>query len=462
MKIKILADGTSSLTFKLAETSTVRGVYSPDFGRLLHLRVVGQNSVIVNLPEVLAAGHRALARRALRRARRAAGVRPRSDSGRPVAAAQEPIEIPLQPRFLYSNRSYWYPQSTVTDYATATIRLTVPNDYDAIATGEPVGPPTPGPGDAGDSAGARRSCSKRRVRRGIWRVIISRFNRVDTRADHGRVPRRVAPSSGTPRAPVRRPGHERTRGGGVLVLRLAGRATRRIRASRSRWPRAIGPGGHSPPYFAVLNQVVPGSHVRLAQRSGELRELPDVLPRARTRAPVVGPGGRLEELSRAVAQRRVRAVLRGALRGEGSRRQRLPEPAPADAAHRDRCVDADGPIYLGYRLGHIQGDDRIFRAIVYNKGAMVLHMLRRLIGDDAFFGACATFYEQWKFKKAGTDDFRAGHGEGEPAAICSASSRRWVFGSAIPRVKFSYHVSANRGRRSVSSSTASRSTSRSR
>ena len=39
-----------------------------------------------------------------------------------------------------------------------------------------------------------------------------------------------------------------------------------------------------------------------------------------------------------------------------------------------------GPIYLGYRLGHLENDSRVFRALVYNKGAAVLHMLRRLVG----------------------------------------------------------------------------------
>ena len=47
-----------------------------------------------------------------------------------------------------------------------------------------------------------------------------------------------------------------------------------------------------------------------------------------------------------------------------------------------------GPVYLGYRLGHIKNDGRILRAVVYNKGAMVLHMLRRLVGDDVFFRDC--------------------------------------------------------------------------
>ena len=40
----------TTMTLKLAEALTVRGVYAPGFGRLLHLRVVNQNSLIVNLP----------------------------------------------------------------------------------------------------------------------------------------------------------------------------------------------------------------------------------------------------------------------------------------------------------------------------------------------------------------------------------------------------------------------------
>ena len=37
---------------------------------------------------------------------------------------REPLSIPLEARYIYSNNSYWYPQSTVTDYALATMRLT--------------------------------------------------------------------------------------------------------------------------------------------------------------------------------------------------------------------------------------------------------------------------------------------------------------------------------------------------
>ena len=66
-----------------------------------------------------------------------------------------------------------------------------------------------------------------------------------------------------------------------------------------------------------------------------------------------------------------------------------------------------GPVYLGYRLGHIKSDSRVFRALVYDKGAAVLHMLRRLVGDEAFFRSVRRFYMTWRFRKAGTEDLRA-------------------------------------------------------
>ena len=47
----------------------------------------------------------------------------------------------------------------------------------------------------------------------------------------------------------------------------------------------------------------------------------------------------------------------------------------------------------------------MFRAVVYNKGAAVLHMLRRLIGDEAFFNGLRRFYAAC-YRKAGTDDLR--------------------------------------------------------
>src|SRR4029079_2896784 len=59
-----------------------------------------------------------------------------------AASQQEGVSIPAEAQWTYSNRSYWYPQGAVTDYATANMTLTVSGEYDIVASGTPEGPAT--------------------------------------------------------------------------------------------------------------------------------------------------------------------------------------------------------------------------------------------------------------------------------------------------------------------------------
>jgi aminopeptidase N len=66
-------------------------------------------------------------------------------------------------------------------------------------------------------------------------------------------------------------------------------------------------------------------------------------------------------------------------------------------------------------------------------------MLRRLIGDEAFFRGLKNFYAESRFKKAGTDDLRQ--------ALERASGRdlnrffeRWIYDNGIPRLRYSTAV----------------------
>jgi aminopeptidase N len=102
--------------------------------------------------------------------------------------------------------------------------------------------------------------------------------------------------------------------------------------------------------------------------------------------------------------------------------------------------DSDqGPVYLGYRLGHIKGESKVFRALVYNKGAAVLHMLRRLVGDDAFFAGLRSYYADNRFRKAGTDDLRTAM-EAAGKRDLGRFFERWIYDNAIPRLRFSSAV----------------------
>jgi aminopeptidase N len=102
---------------------------------------------------------------------------------------------------------------------------------------------------------------------------------------------------------------------------------------------------------------------------------------------------------------------------------------------------ARGPIALGYRLGHVQGDSRIFRAVLYNKSAVVLHMLRRLVGDEAFFGGIRRYYRDWRYTKAGTDDLRVAF-EAEAPMKLSRFFDRWVRQSGMPKLRVTSRIDA--------------------
>ena len=100
-----------------------------------------------------------------------------------------------------------------------------------------------------------------------------------------------------------------------------------------------------------------------------------------------------------------------------------------------------GPVYLGYRLGQIKDQPRVFRALVYNKAALVLHMLRRLIGDDAFFNGLRRFYHDMRFRVAGTDDLVRAF-ETEAKRSLEDFFERWIYDFDLPTLRFSYHTEA--------------------
>jgi aminopeptidase N len=94
-----------------------------------------------------------------------------------------------------------------------------------------------------------------------------------------------------------------------------------------------------------------------------------------------------------------------------------------------------GPVHLGSRLGHVKRDPRVFRALVYNKGAAVLHMLRRLLGDEVFFRGLRRFYMDRRYQKAGTEDFERAM-EAESGRVLDRFFERWIYGNDIPRVRY--------------------------
>jgi len=106
-----------------------------------------------------------------------------------------------------------------------------------------------------------------------------------------------------------------------------------------------------------------------------------------------------------------------------------------------RSAAPEGPISLGYRLGHLKGDPQVYRAVVYDKGAYVLHMLRGLVGDASFDGALRSLQTTRRFTKIGSEDLRQ--------ALETASGRdlgpyfrHWVDGTDLPVLRVSHQSEA--------------------
>lgn len=68
-------------------------------------------------------------------------------------------------------------------------------------------------------------------------------------------------------------------------------------------------------------------------------------------------------------------------------------------------IDAAGPILMGARLETSETPDA-YRAIMYEKGTWIIHMLRRRLGDAAFFAMLKDLHTQYVRSRVTTGDLR--------------------------------------------------------
>jgi aminopeptidase N len=200
---------------------------------------------------------------------------------------------------------------------------------------------------------------------------------------------------------------------------------------------ALLPGGHSPAFFALIQQPLPNTPLTWREDPLAFDRYPNYLISHEIAhqwwGQAVGFKNYHEQwLSEGLAQYSSVMYLSTA-------RPDVLRPLIREMRNSALSMMNKGPIWLGYRLGHIEGRGAVFRAIVYNKSAVVLHMLRRLIGDEAFSRGLQRFYRQWRFQKAGTDDLRAAF-ETEAARPLGRFFDRWIFGSTVPKLRVTSHV----------------------
>jgi hypothetical protein len=485
IKLRIKSHGIGVLTMRFAESLNVSSVTSDEFGRLLFIRVRNQNSVLVNLPSPVARDFPmtmtiAYSGRLARQGILDESLRLDEGATQGQQRNNQPEDLPLvpaEPKWLFSNRNYWYPQNQVTDYATARVRLVVPAEYNVVASGIPDddSPRAAPPATLDNSSRvvprlAYTFTAPQPVR--YLGIVISRMMRVDAATVALDIVPIKAPAPDMSGTSTLQQQINRINAaiaippvGARNTVRLAATANRR---QESRARDAIGtaaemlrlysgltgdvpydavtlamveddvPGGHAPGYFAMMNNPPPVSPFNWRNDPASFQGFPEFFLAHELAhqwfGQAVGWKNYHEQwLSEGFAQY-FAALFAKEKRGEAAFRDILRQ------FRRWAIEDSDqGPVYLGYRLGHIKGESRVFRALVYNKGAAVLHMLRRLIGDEAFFSGIKRFYADNRFRKAGTDDLRK--------AMEAASGRdlarffeRWIYDNGIPRLRYSTAV----------------------
>ncbi|MBV8519447.1 MAG: hypothetical protein JO197_18795 [Acidobacteria bacterium] len=131
---------------------------------------------------------------------------------------------------------------------------------------------------------------------------------------------------------------------------------------------------------------------------------------------------------------------------ERARRRILEKPRGAVITN-----DAAGPITQGWRLGTWQNPDA-YSAIVYEKGAYVLHMLRmamqdRKTGDQEFIAMMKEFASTYAGKNPTTRDFlQIATKHATPNLRITNDQKmdwffnQWVYGTAIPRFDSKFNI----------------------
>ena len=446
----------AAFSLRLADELTVTSITSPELGSLLYARLGGQGTVVVNLPSEIPGGTEFTLIVQYAGDLAAQQLEENWIASQTFLFEAERLFGLGEPRYVYSNRSYWYPQLPASDYATAALELTVPAGWGVVASGNPLD--TNPPVGRSEGSGPRRFSFVALQPARYLSALISRFQDLTPLERIVRLPDDVVSP------PV-------TRVDGAVsydTLAIDGYATPggveevetlvdQTAEIASFYASLLGdipfpsmtvtltdsrlPGGHSPAYFAVMNK--------------ELPRQPGVMRSWRT-DPVSFSGHPGFFLAHEVAHQWWGQAVGWKNYHEQWLSEGFAQYFAALYAERDGGPEVfgdilsqmrrwamrhsgEGPIYLGYRLGHLDSDTRVFRALVYNKGAMVLHMLRRLIGDDAFFAGLRRFYHQWRFRKAGTDALQLAF-EIEAGWSLSRFFQRWIHEAELPELRFSYQV----------------------
>lgn len=113
-----------------------------------------------------------------------------------------------------------------------------------------------------------------------------------------------------------------------------------------------------------------------------------------------------------------------------------------------RTAESEGPVTEGRRLEN-SNNPNAWNAVAYGKGAWIIHMLRRRLGDAAFLKMLAELRKRYEWKAIDTEQFRLLCAEFLPPHSPDPKLENffdeWVYGTGLPTLKLSYSVKGKPG-----------------
>jgi hypothetical protein len=108
-----------------------------------------------------------------------------------------------------------------------------------------------------------------------------------------------------------------------------------------------------------------------------------------------------------------------------------------------KTMESFGPPTWGTRLQSSVHPDP-WRAIIYEKGGWIMHMLRRRMGDPAFMKMLSALVARYSYKQVTTDEFRELAAEFSPKGLPDPHLENffdnWVYGTGIPQLQLATSV----------------------
>lgn len=427
---------TRTIVLRLADTLHVTSASSPTLGPLMALRASsGSGSILVGLPRALDADDVATFDIQFQ------GRLPPQSLDDDTPAVELKIDVPdvigVVPRYLYSNSLAWYPQPETGRHATGTMRVTLPASFNVVATGRRTSTTMSTFGEDPVGTAARPSRTVTFDASQPVRYLAFLAARMDNISQSGASPPAssdVDVFSVPSTAARRRPDADKVNDILTFFARHLGPAPYRSLTLVVLEDRV--PSGHSPPYFALVNHALPLTPYSWRNDPLAFDDVPDFflaheIAHQWWGQAVAARTYREQWISEGFAQYMAWMYVASVESPETASRLMARMRTSAEV------FSAEGPIHLGLRLGHLRNDKRVFRAIAYNKAAVVLHMLRRLIGDHAFMAGLRQILDENRFTQIDSGVIRRTFQAQTPVPLDRFFSR-WVQGAALPQLRFTW------------------------